>query len=251
MSKAQPKTKAEYLFDQIKGLSLDDRKSEFTLKRLAKEAQSLASIDRSASDWCMGVLSAYENKPDDAMRLFTNAIKISQGDSILLQNYSVILSQMGFFKESLQYADKAYRLNKSNLKNLETALFANIVNGEFDATQELLSAASKMRFDSERITSANEILEFVRANSISPSEFLKLQDVAYSSLHSNNIFIMKPSLKICEDEDSMFVSYQILLDKPVMEIVDLSVMLAEALAQTPHLNDISDKINISFSPWCD
>ncbi|MBF0634249.1 MAG: hypothetical protein HQK85_06320, partial [Nitrospinae bacterium] len=151
----------------------------------------------------------------------------------------------------LQYADKAYKLNKSDLDNLETALFANFLNGEFDATHELILEASKLRFDSKRITSANNALEFVRSNSIFPAEFLKLQDTAYSLLHSSNIFIMKPTLTICEDEDSIFLSYEILLDKPVSEIVDLSVMLAEALAQEPSLNDISGKINISFSPWCD
>lgn len=251
MSKPQPKSKAEELLDKILALSLEERKNAFTLKLLAKEAQSIASVDPVVSYRCMGVISVFENKPDDAKRLFTNAIKISQGNSIPLQNYSVMLGQMGFYRESLQYADKAYKLNKSDLDNLETALFANFLNGEFDATHELILEASKLRFDSKRITSANNALEFVRSNSISPAEFLKLQDTAYSLLHSKNIFIMKPTLTICEDEDSMFLSYQILLDKPVMEIIDLSVMHAEVLANNPSLNDISDKINISFSPWCD
>jgi hypothetical protein len=62
---------------------------------------------------------------------------------------------------------------------------------------------------------------------------------------------MKPSLEILEDEDSMFLSYQILLDKPVREIVDLCVMHAQALAQEPSLLEISDNVIISFSSWCE
>ncbi|MBF0635228.1 MAG: hypothetical protein HQK85_11265, partial [Nitrospinae bacterium] len=81
MSAPQPKTKAVELLDKIIALPLDDRKNPFTLKLLAKEAQSIASVDPVASYRCMGVISVFENKPDDAKRLFTNAIKISQGNS--------------------------------------------------------------------------------------------------------------------------------------------------------------------------
>jgi tetratricopeptide (TPR) repeat protein len=251
MSKPQPKTKAEELFKQVNGLSLDDRKSGFMLKRLTKEAQSIASVDPVVSSMCLGIISFFENKHDDAMRLFSNALKISPGDSLPVQNYAVILFQMGFYKESLQYANTAYKLNKADTDCLDTAIFANNLNGNFDTVHELLLRASKLRLNSDHITMDNNILQFMRSNSISPSDFVKLQDTAYSLLHSRNIFIMKPSLEILEDEDSMFLSYEILIDKPVMEIVDLSVMHARALAQEPSLLEISDKVIISFTSWCE
>lgn len=251
MSQPQPKSKAEELFNIIETLSLEERKDQLTLKRLAREAKSLASVDAVASYICLGTISFYENKPEEVKNLFTKAIKISPGDSSLFRNYAVTLGEMGFYKEHLQYANTAYKLDQADLNCLDELTFGNTLNGNFDTAFELLLRVSKLRFNSARITSANDILQFILSSSISPSDFVKLQDVAYSLLHSRDIFIMKPSLEILEDEDSMFLSYEILLDKPVSEIVDLSVMLAEALAHEPSLNDISGKINISFSPWCD
>jgi len=166
-------------------------------------------------------------------------------------NYAVMLAGMGFYKEHLQYADTAYKLNQADPLFLVAALRANILNGKFDTAHELLLGASKLRLNSDRITMLNNILQFIQSNSISPSDFVKLQDTAYGLLHSRNIFIMKPSLEILEDEDSMFLSYEILIDKPVMEIIDLSVMHARALAQEPSLLEISDNVIISFSSWCE
>jgi tetratricopeptide (TPR) repeat protein len=251
MSKAQPKTKAEELLGKILALSLEERKNELTLKRLTKAAQALASVDPADSYVCQGTISFYDNKPDDARQYFAKAIKLSHRDSIPVYNFAIMLADMGFYNEHLQYADTAYKLNKTDPVFLVAALRANIVNGKFDTARELLLSASKLRLNSDRITMLNNILQFIQGNSISPSDFVKLQDTAYDLLHSQKIFIMKPTLEILEDEDSIFLSYEILLDKPVMEIVDLSVMLAEALAREPSLNDISGKINISFSPWCD
>lgn len=251
MSQPQPKTKESDLIDTLNGLSLDDGKNPFILNRLAKQAQSLASVNPATSYVCQGIISFFQNKPKDVMRLFGNAIKVSPQNSMPIHNYAVTLKKMGFYKESLQYADTAYSLNHSNQLFHETALIANIFNGKFDTAHELLLDASKLRLNSDQITSANNILKFIYGNYISPADFVKLQDVAYDLLHSKHIFIMKTFLAICEDEDSMFLSYEMLLDKPVSEIVDLSVMLAEALAQESSLNDISGKINISFSPWCE
>lgn len=251
MSTPQPKTKAEELFNTIETLSLEERKDQLALKRLAREAKSLASADAVASYICLGALSFYENKPEEVKNLFTKAIKISPGDPTLFRNYAVTLGEMGFYKEHLQYANTAYELGQANLDCLNTAIFGNTLNGHFETANELLIKASKLRLNSDRITSANNILAFIRNNSISPSDFVKLQDTAYSLLHSRNIFIMKPSLEILEDEDSMFLSYEILLDKPVNEIVDLSVMLAGKLAHEPSLLEISDNVIISFSAWCE
>jgi tetratricopeptide (TPR) repeat protein len=251
MSKAQPKAKAEELFNTIETLSLEERKDQLTLKRLAREAKSLASVDSVASYICQGMISFYENKPDDVRRLFDKAIKISPVNSIIAQNYAVTLNQMGFHKEHLEYADTAYKLNQDDPSHLETAIFANIVNGKFDTAYELVLRASKLRLNSDSITVRNNILQFIRSNSISPSDFVKLQDTAYNLLHSKKIFVMKPSLGISEDEDSTCLSYQILLDKPVREIVDLDVMHAQALAREPSLLEISNKVVIYFTSWCD
>lgn len=251
MSKAQPKTKAEGLFNTIETLSLEERKDQLTLKRLAREAKSLALVDAVASYICLGTLSFYENKPEEVKNLFTKAIKIFHGDSTLFRNYAVTLGEMGFYKEHLHYANTAYELDQANLDCLNMAIFGNTLNGHFETANELLIKASKLRFNSDQITAANNILQFMRSNSISPAEFLKLQDTAYSLLHSKNIFIMKPSLEISEDEDSTCLSYQILLDKPVSEIVDLDVMHAHALAQEPSLLKISNKVVIYFTSWCD
>lgn len=239
------------MFEQVTGLSVDDRKNKFTLKSLERQAKSLSLVDPVVSSMCLGIIFFYENKPDNVRHSFTKAIRRFPDDSILVHNYAVTLRKMGFYRESLEFADTAYRLNQTDPFFLETVYSANILNGKFDTAHELRLIATKLRLNSERITTLNNILQFIRSNSISPSYFLMLQDSAYSLLHSRNIFIMHPSLEICEDEDSMFLTYNILLDKPVSEIVDLSIMHARALAQEPSFLDISNKVIISFTSWCE
>ena len=221
------------------------------LNRLAKEAQSLASVDPATSYVCQGIISFFQNKPEDVRRLFRKAIKISPANSMPVHNYAVTLNKMGYYEEALEHADNAHRLNKADQLFHETALITNIMNGKFNTANELLLEAPKLHLNSDRIASANNILQFIQSNSISPSDFLKLQDTAYDLLHSKHIFIMKTSLGISEDEDSTCLSYQILLDKPVREIIDLDVMHTQALAQEPSLLEISNKVVIYFTSWRD
>lgn len=251
MSKAQPKTKASELIATLNGLSLEERKKPFTLKRLEREAKSIASVDPGASYMCQGIISFFQNKPDDVRRLFNKSIKISSGHSTPIFNYAVTLKKMGFYKEHLQYANTAYNLDQADLVCFAETIFGNILNGNFDTAHELLVKASKLRLNSDQIIIDNNILQFIQSNSISQSDFVKLQDTAYDLLHSKNIFVMKPTLAISEDEDSTCLSYQILLDKPVHEIVDLDVMHAQALAREPSLLEISNKVVIYFTSWCD
>ncbi|VAX19797.1 hypothetical protein MNBD_NITROSPINAE02-2166 [hydrothermal vent metagenome] len=248
---AQPKLKLNEIVEKINKLSLADRKNTFLLGQIKRDAQTLRKNDALSASIILGMVASIENNIDEMRSHHENALRINESDFFANINYAASLWKTWFLSEANDYYLKAYETNPSDYRVILNLVNNLLFMGRFKDANSWLIKLEKQFPDGQRDAKKfiEEALDFLNENKISEKDIKSYLDLAVSVLHSQGIFFTGRDVSFSEDEESRSISYEIKLDLPVRQIVDLNWKFAEKLAERDDLLDLVCKVNVSYTPW--
>ncbi|MEN8214966.1 MAG: hypothetical protein ABFS56_01015 [Pseudomonadota bacterium] len=250
MSNSQPLAASSKLLEQVTDIQIKKNKDEFSLYRLRREAESLVKRAGQPSDYVvLGAIQTLLNYPNKVRDTFNQAISLFPTEHQLYVNYSVSLSNLGLMSDAITYAVRAYEMCPGDLFIVNHLIGCYIGNGQLAAAKKWCGKWHQEKPQephkfSRVIEGAIKILE---TSHVSEDAVTSLFQMAYSVLHDNNIYyIPDRELYIQQDDESVWIAFRIDVLRPVDEVVDLSVALAERFAETDLGKLLANKLVIGY-----
>lgn len=243
----EPKPKGKELIEKINKLTPQDRKNTILIKRLKNEAEALKRTDAFRAYRILGMLSCIEGEIPSMHSYHTKALSLEPNNYNANYDYAVSLFNIGQFSEAIGYAKKVKDANPISI--LEFLIESSGVAGHFSDSMKWIGEWKKINPNKkhrvEELT--KQIISLMKENKTLSKDVDRLQKLAHSILLENNMHITKKRMEILEDEESKWLSYMILMDEPVSEIVDLNEELAERLAEENLPSNLTSNVVIMYS----
>lgn len=244
---SQPLPKGEELIEKINKLTPQDWKNAILIKGLKNEAEALKRVDAFRAYRILGMLACIEGEVPDMHSNHVKAISLEPNNFYANYDYAVSLFNIGQFSEAIGYAEKVKDADPIII--LEFLIESSGVAGHFKDSMKWISEWKKINPNKKHRVEdlTKQTISLMKENETSSEDVERLQKLAHSLLLENNMHITKKRIEVLEDEESRWLSYMILLDEPVSEIVDLNEELAERMAEENLPSNLTSNVVIMYS----
>lgn len=158
-----PKTKvaeiASFLQPYIESRAAPD---EFTLQRLKREIEKVASVDRTGTLFARAMIAVLEWDEDEIHALFRRSLNVHDQAEIH-ERYAIALQMMGNFKDASREAQLASMLNPTDLSALRRAISYTNLLGDMEMAKKLcddykLRSPTSPYIDEEALIQTSKVL---------------------------------------------------------------------------------------------
>lgn len=249
MSYAQPQTKTSQILEQVSEVYSQKNQHEVSLYRLRRQAESKVKLSGKSTDYVvLGDIQTRLNYPNQVRDTFNHALRLFPYELDLYVNYSVSLSHLGFMSEAITFAQKAYEMQSDNSFIINHLIDCYIGDGQFKVAQTWCDIWQQNQQQAHHYSPVLEqAVEILRHATVSMNAVTQLFQMAYSVLHDNGIYYMPTkNLSIQRDDESIWIAFRIDILRPVDEVVDFIVELAERFAETELGKQLDNKLVIGY-----
>jgi tetratricopeptide (TPR) repeat protein len=250
MKQSQPLAASSQLLKQVTEIHRKKNQDEVSLYRLRREAESLVKRSGQPSDYVvLGAIQTLLNYPDKVRDSFDLAINLFPTEYPLYVNYSVSLNNSGLIDQAITYAVMAYEMCPGDLFIINHLINCYIGNGQLALAQKWCEKWQQQKpQEPHKISQVIErALQILETANVSEKVVISFFKIAYSVLHDNGIYYLPDrNLYLQQDDESEWIAFQIDILRPVDEVVDLSVALAERFAETDIGQLMANKLVIGY-----
>ncbi|MBI5815464.1 MAG: hypothetical protein HZB29_07620 [Nitrospinae bacterium] len=247
-------SKAAELLERVSALSLQERRDSALLLRLSQEAEAMRSSDSLNTITSLAWISLYQNRIQEARNYYESALKQFPDEYMIHLNYAASLCAAGFFTDAYLQARLAHNINPKTPACVQLIIHILFASGRPHDALPWNNFLNKMKphgNTAANLTGLDSIIKYMNTNNIGDDDFEVLQKKAFSVLHKNGVYFTNNQLNLLEDEDSQWISYEIFVDKPVAQIVNLNIKHAESLAYEAQIPKAASKITFIYTSWRD
>lgn len=238
------------LVEQFTNIIQKKNQNEISLYRLSRETESLVKRTGQPNDYIvLGAIQTLLNYPNKVHETFNQAISLFPTEYQLYVNYSVSLSHLGFMSQAITYAQKAYEMCSGDLFLIDLMIAIYLGHGQLATSQIWCEKwqQAKPQEPHKLLQVIESAIKILDTSQVSENAVTSLFQMAYSVLHDNGIYyIPDRKLYIQQDDESVWIAFQIDVLRPVDEVVDLSVTLAERFAETELGKPLKNKLVIGY-----
>jgi tetratricopeptide (TPR) repeat protein len=228
VTRGQPKTRAGELLDKINTLSADDRGNEFLLMSLAREArQVLGTGEIAFGNMMLGALAAMRQDVSQARAFHEKAVNAEPRNPDILINYAISLYRLGALDDSIEMANRAWKLDESREDVHELLV-------------QLTSSGGRLRDAAQCLREVNSMPESYTADIKDAASLLAergISDDAASAIVRAAFAVVPPlSLesvgnRVAADDETKWVDFALKVNGSLEKIMELNFTFAERMAE--------------------
>lgn len=252
---SQPKTKASELVERLNDLIHRNEYSDFVLKQIRRDADSLKKSDVATSFLLLGMVASLEHNLTESREYHEKALKLCD-NFVTNSNYATSLHRLGAITEATRYLERALKFEPENLSTLDKLINNAIAACRFRYAQKLVNrwnsmSPSEQHSDEEMI---NDFVSVVNEHKVSDEEAKSLLTLASTHLLTSGATLHFASsgsyLYVFEEDSDRWIDYNFIVDKGVDDIVEMNCGLADLVAEKIDSN-ILKSIVVRFSAAVD
>ena len=128
---------ADKLFQELNEYSTKRRRDKTAINKMTETAHELIKTDPCRGNLALGVLATFDRRAE-AMHVYHRKA-LEHGDPTLVYvNYALSLGKLGFFTESVAYAEMAYEADREDLTSLARFITMTLSAGRIKKAFDLL-----------------------------------------------------------------------------------------------------------------
>ncbi len=238
MTQGQPKTRTQELLDQINGLSAADLANEFLLRSLERQARQVLSTGEAECGYTLlGALAAARQDVDDTQCFHDKAVALASRDPDVYRNYAISLVRVGLIDDAISMADRAWRLDNSQLSNLRLLVQLTCHGGRIREAVDQLHAAKFTRQDDVKIAELEDAASLLASYGISDGIARSITQTALAVV--SPISVRGVINRVISDDESKWVDFALTVDDSTERVIELNLAFAERMAKLSLDSDIS------------
>ena len=249
MAQALPKFNS--IRDDLVSLSNERNPSEFSLRRISNQIDSLIKVDALHGYILYGMLSAVTNDITAMNEYHQKALKIAPNDELALMNYAISLSKTSFPIKALEIAKEALVNNKDDIDVIRELYRLSFDAGQFSFCLEMLETIKKLKPDEANLPiydNVSSLLQYINSKNISEDSISGIIDAASTVLRASGL---KPSYRssayIESDDESSWIYYGFNIDTNLDRLVDANMKLIDKIIDEDLNPEILDNLIIKFN----
>ena len=232
MATGQPALEGAQLVNEVVELVMSNSASSFTVAQYKKRADALLSKDLFNASLALGMLGTLAHDEAEMRKHFERAIQLRPGYNPAIGNYASSLYRMNFFSEASDKALDNYRIAPASPTAVGLAIDTCTAAFRVSTAKELLSQWEKIQPGVENKFSGgiHQALEYISSFQI-PEKLVEQQiEFALKLLRESHHQATAWHLDFLSDEESTWMTYDLVLHEPVDVVVELNTQLAERMA---------------------
>lgn len=246
-----PLEKSNELVDMINALLHSEKRSEFGLKQIEREAKKLMHTFPASAHLVLGMLSALKNDKRGLIKHHDLALKLGFDPFLGNQNFSVSLSSIGHFSEALEYARQAYRAEKTP-SIIQSLIALNYRAARFEESLMYFLELEKFNFESpENLPSRlefDEFTSFMKKFALTDSDLATVTGIAESIVLRENLEITLNTFNIYSENTDEWLNIELKINASPKITASLNIQLAEELVVSNTSDFLLDKVSCRFIP---
>lgn len=250
MFAAHQKTKSSELLDELNRLSVEDKRNQFRLHAIKREAEYLTRHpDSSPEDFvALGAVNAYLNSYQDARRAFRNALARSPNDYYVLLNYATALDVLGRLDKAIEYAHEANQIRPGDLAAIDCLIRSYIHSAQFRAANDFICQWRKEKPNEPHPQSdfVEECVLLMDEYDVADETTLSFVRLGFDIVIEKDLPMAGVSIELLSDEYSKWITYIIKLDETLDDAFDYTLLLFDRLSTTTLASEAKGIFSIKF-----
>jgi hypothetical protein len=248
MAQEQAKTKANSLLEEVIALTWERHPSEFTLKRLQKQAEALRASNLFEASLALGMLASIALREAEMRTHHERALAIEEYDYLARSYYSASLQRLNCYSEAADWALRALELVPDVPNALRKAINACAAACRFSEASHLIEQWEKIEPDQpppneERVRGA---IAYLKAHRIAEKDMQRLVDFARKFLRAEGSHGAEWGLHFQAGWGTNSMSYDIFLDEPRERVKELNSKLVRTLSAHPELQAVHEHVLVTY-----
>ncbi len=231
-----PQTKANDLMDRLMAM---DAPNEITLRRLERDAEAAMDVDPAVVHTVLGGVASLRGDIKSVREHFRIALQHADS-SVTYQNYSVALSLVDEWRDSLDAADTAHSKAPDNTVILDSAIKRAVEAGQFRMAHKYCNRLNALR-PGEAPHSLTGLLEkFVAsldAGTFGESNIQRVLEIAGSIQRTESVPSAGISAKLDQDQPNSFLFRRFVTASPEMAATLNSTLADEIVSHDDLVED--------------
>lgn len=206
MSRASaPAKKVNQLIGRLAKLAAAPALDEFSLQRVARDANALMKSDPAGAHTVLGGVAALGGDRDETRRRHRTALQI-KGSFATFYNYFVSLSLLDEHEEALQVANRALEKYPDNLELLNSAIKAALESANFETARNLSHRWDALAPDrpNSRSGMSRLLADAVLAGTFKEESVREVLRVLSQTQRTENVRSSNPKFRLHHVEESFF-----------------------------------------------
>ena len=235
MSRASaPAKKVNQLIGRLAKLAAAPALDEFSLQRVARDANALMKSDPAGAHTVLGGVAALRGDGDETRKRHRTALKI-ESDFTTYFNYLVSLSLLDEYEEALQVAIGALEKYPDNLNLLDSAIRAALESANFEFARDLSHRWDDLALDRPNALSglARELADAVVAGMFKEEGVREVLHILTETQRSDKARTSNSKFSSHYGEESFF--YERMIHATPTAAAALNEQFADQIAERPDL----------------
>jgi hypothetical protein len=248
MATGQAALEGVQLVNEVVELAKANSPSSFAVAQYRKRAEALRRTDLFHASIALGMIGAIIHDMGVMRTNHERALQLQPGNFVATLNFASSLQKMKCFSESREMSLRAYRLEPGNPFAVFNAINICVATLRFSIANDLILQWKKIRphdpAPHEDVT--NNSTNYFREFNIEETEAEKLTEVALEVLRENNVYPTAWDVNLLSDEDSRWLSYDLIVGEPVERVLELNANLIRRLFADPRLREVEDRVLVMY-----
>lgn len=235
MSRASaPAKKANELIERLAQLATAPALDEFSLQRVARDANALMKSDPAGAHTVLGGVAALRGDRDETRKRHRAALKIDS-DFATYFNYLVSLSLLDEYEEALQVAMGALKKYPDNLNLLDSAIRAALESANFEIARDLSDRWDALAPDRPNSLSglSRQLADAVVAGTFKEKSVREVLRILTETQRSENARTSNSKFRLHHVEEAFF--YERMIHATPAAAAALNEQFADQIAERPDL----------------